>query len=155
MTLVLHILKHNFNTISTTDTAIFSVIIVVWTVIEFPRLLIGYSGNLKEKVPRVFAFMILSTIQPLLYIYFIVYQPVVSPLDYIICSIQLLFYILEYIFGISSLRNFTRVSGIRYKLYFNKDGTLALDEEEDVENKNFVEPFNINTEGDFSDHSEN
>ncbi|KAG2394198.1 hypothetical protein C9374_003962 [Naegleria lovaniensis] len=148
VTVVLHIFKQKNYSITSTNTIIFSVVIVVWTVIEFPRLLIGYSGNLKEKVPRVFAFMILSTIQPLLYIYFFIYQPKVIPLDYIICAIQVIFYALEYIFGIIAMRNFTRVSGIRYKLYFNKDGTLAMDdsgEEDEENNKNHVEPFTTTT----------
>jgi len=81
-----------------------------------------------------------------MFIYFLFYQPDIKPLDIIIGTIQLVFYVLEYIFGIVALRIFTRVSGIRYKMYFNKDGTLALDDpEEDEEiNINKVEAFEDN-----------
>ena len=146
VTFTCHLIKYSRVHVDATGMVIFWLVLIGWTVIEFPRLLIGYTGNLKEKVPRVFAFMILSTIQPLMFIYFLFYQPDIKPLDIIIGTIQLVFYVLEYIFGIVALRIFTRVSGIRYKMYFNKDGTLALDDpEEDEEiNINKVEAFEDN-----------
>ncbi|KAL9658113.1 hypothetical protein ABK040_013026 [Willaertia magna] len=147
-TISLQIFKHSLYRIDNIQTIIFSILLVIWTFIEFPRLYIGYSGNLQEKIPRIFAFMILSTIQPLFYIYFILYQPKIITLDYIICSIQLFFYFIEYLSGIKAMRNFTKVSGVRYRLYFNKDGTLAnedVDDNDGGDNNKNEEELNNNT----------
>lgn len=78
-------------------------------------------------------------------------QPVSIPINIIFGVTQLLLLLLELIFGLMALKRFVHVSGARFSLYFNKDGTLYQPEEE---NKDRVELQEFEGEDTNSDKQE-
>lgn len=99
---------------------------IFWVTAEVVRLLVGYAGNLAEKVPRLLGFLFISVFSLLLQIYFTYFQFQVLPLERIIGLLQAKFIAIEILFGIASLRRLIRISSFRYALHFNDDGTLYI-----------------------------
>lgn len=109
---------------------VFIIIFIASIIIELARVLIGWSGNLSEKVPKTFAFLLFTLFQIALHFYLTIMQPVSIPINIIFGVTQLLLLLLELIFGLMALKRFVHVSGARFSLYFNKDGTLYQPEED-------------------------
>jgi transmembrane protein 17 len=109
---------------------IFIIIFICVVVIEPIRIYSGWTGNLSERVPKTFAFLLLTLLQFGLQIYLSGFQSLNSPLNIIFGVIHLVFLSIETVFGIYAIRNFIRLSGIRFSMYFNSDGTVYQPPEE-------------------------
>jgi len=75
------------------------------------RLFFGYSGNLHEKVPQLFAFVLLSVFPQMV-------------MDFALNLLMLLFLIPEVIFGIRTLKVMIRIQATKFYLqYWQGDDT--------------------------------
>lgn len=81
----------------------------LWGVSETLRLLFGYVGNLREKVPHLLGFLLLSLVPHLpLTLYFVMFQPEMLSYDSWAGAISLGFVLLEFILGIRAVRMLVR-----------------------------------------------
>jgi len=87
------------------------------------RLFFGYSGNLHEKVPQLFAFVLLSVFpQMVMVIYLLAIHQ--FALDFALNLLMLLFLIPEVIFGIRTLKVMIRIQATKFYLqYWQGDDT--------------------------------
>jgi hypothetical protein len=108
----------------------FIVLFICSSAMELPRLYIGWSGNLSEKVPKMFGFLIFTFFQFGIQLYLSGWQFVHMPLNILLGIVNLIFLTLEMIFGIITIRHFIRLSGVRFAMYFNRDGTLYQAQED-------------------------
>lgn len=68
-------------------------------------------------------------------VYFVGFQTNIVPLNQILDIIQIIFMVIELVFGFVAMRNFVRANAIKYSSLFNKDGTLIMDDDSDEEQK--------------------
>ncbi len=109
---------------------IFLIIFICVVVIEPIRIYAGWTGNLSERVPKTFAFLLLTILQFGLQIYLSGFQSLNSPLNIIFGVVHLVFLSIEMVLGIYAIKNFIKLSGIRFSLYFNSDGAIYQPPEE-------------------------
>ena len=75
-------------------------IFAIWSIAEAPRLLFGYSGNLKEKVPQMASFVLLTFFPSLPALcYFLFAEVNKLPLDWALHVIQFAITLAELYFG--------------------------------------------------------
>ena len=75
-------------------------IFAIWTIAEAPRLLFGYTGNLKEKVPQMASFFLLTIFPSLPALcYFLFAEVNKLPLDWVLHVIQFALTLAELYFG--------------------------------------------------------
>lgn len=91
--------------------------LALWGISQGTRLMFGYIGNLREKVPRLLGFLILTLIPHLpLTIYFLVFQPSRKLYDIVASAILAVFAVLEILLGMRTIRKLTRSH--KAKFYF-------------------------------------
>lgn len=75
-------------------------IFAIWSIAEAPRLLFGYTGNLKEKVPQMASFVLLTFFPSLPALcYFLFAEVNKLPLDWALHVIQFAITLAELYFG--------------------------------------------------------
>ena len=80
-------------------------VIAFWCLIEPFRLYYGISGNMKEKVPDIATFLLITIFpQTPFILYFSYIQPVKFPVDPILGSFMLTFLVVEVIYAIQLVR---------------------------------------------------
>ena len=80
-------------------------VIAFWCFIEPFRLYYGISGNMKEKVPDIATFLLITIFpQTPFILYFAYIQPVKFPVDPILGSFMLTFLVIEVIYAIQLVR---------------------------------------------------
>ncbi|CAG5925309.1 unnamed protein product [Menidia menidia] len=101
--------------------------VVLVTVIEVIRLYLGYLGNLKERVPELAAFWLLSfTFQLPVLLFFVTDEgTLILPLERAVHSVYLLFLVSEILASFLALRTMTRKLTLLFHLrQFGKLETL-------------------------------
>lgn len=89
--------------------------LVLWAAAEPGRLFFGYTGNLREKVPQLAAFFLLSIFPQLLIIMYLLFIQHRVPFDYAVNIVMLMFLIPEIIIG-----------NILHKFVFDWEGYLTV-----------------------------
>eukprot|EP00818_Percolomonas_sp_WS_P000075 CAMPEP_0117444700 /NCGR_PEP_ID=MMETSP0759-20121206/5385_1 /TAXON_ID=63605 /ORGANISM="Percolomonas cosmopolitus, Strain WS" /LENGTH=405 /DNA_ID=CAMNT_0005236793 /DNA_START=131 /DNA_END=1348 /DNA_ORIENTATION=+ len=106
------------------------VLLIVTAAGEFLRLAAGFFGNMRERVPRLAAFMVLSAFMLPIQLGFVIGVRTVSLLELVSGILLLIFIILELLLGSFAIWKVVKVSSRRYHLQFNSDGTLYEEAEE-------------------------
>jgi len=76
----------------------------IWAAIEPARLYYGFSGNLRERVPELSTYLLISLFPQLPFILYLAYvQPVQFPSDPILGSFMLVFLLLELAIGVHAV----------------------------------------------------
>ncbi len=79
----------------------------LWVLVEPARLWLGYSGNLRERVPELAAFLLLTVVPQFLVLIFLGFVPSRRfPIETIIVVPQLIFLILEFVTAYYTVRQF-------------------------------------------------
>eukprot|EP01036_Dinobryon_divergens_P023605 gene23605-31968_t len=90
-------------------------VLAIWTAIEPFRLYYGFSGNLRERVPDLAAYLLISVFPQLpLVIYLAFFQPVLFPIDPIMGSLMFIFLVVQVIFGLQTIRKLIRFQTIQF-----------------------------------------
>ena len=97
-------------------------IFAIWAFAEGPRLLFGYTGNLKEKVPQMASFFLLTVFPSLPALaYFLFAEVNKLPLDWALHVIQFGFTLAELVFGYRALRLLIRSQRDRFAVQAHAD----------------------------------
>eukprot|EP00916_Digyalum_oweni_P015257 GHVL01024943.1.p1 GENE.GHVL01024943.1~~GHVL01024943.1.p1 ORF type:complete len:187 (+),score=15.84 GHVL01024943.1:22-561(+) len=91
------------------------------------RLYLGYVGNLEEKVPQLFFFLLITafpTIEIYLFLLF-VRQLHPTPLETALHSLQFIFICFELIFGALAIRSLVQVKNAKFHLSRNWDELMS------------------------------
>ncbi len=84
-------------------------VITFWTFLEPFRLYYGYKGNMKEKVPELATYLLITLFPQIPFVLYLSYvQPVKFPVDPILGSFMLLFLVIEFILGLNSVHEHIR-----------------------------------------------
>ena len=102
-------------------------ITIAWALLEYLRLTLGYSGNLRESVGRTIGSLLLSLGSLGIAVYFILVQANPLPFDVALNGIFLVLVILEVLWLIYNTRNFVKTQTTRFYLYFDRHGALLED----------------------------
>jgi len=123
---------------------------IVMVIFEFARLLLGYIGNLRERVPELTAFWLLTLMVELplgvfeLIIYW--FLPLKAPMIFALELVHFIIIVLQTIFGYIALRILARyqISRFHYKQFemdTNDHQNPAFDWNTDDENPNSIKNF--------------
>ncbi len=81
------------------------IVLCIWFMIEPFRLYYGIRGNMKERVPDIATFLLISIFPQLPFVVFLgFFQTVYYPIDVILGSLMIIFLILNIYFGFRSIR---------------------------------------------------
>jgi len=90
-------------------------VLVIWAVIEPFRLYYGFLGNLKERVPELATYLLISVFpQTPLILYLAYVQPVKFPIDYILGSFMLVFLLAQFGFGLRTVQSQIRTQTAQF-----------------------------------------
>jgi hypothetical protein len=82
----------------------------LYFIVEPVRLTFGFSGNLKEKVPDLATYLLMSVFPQLpLVIYLAYLQSIKFPVDSIVGSIMLIFLVLQIYYGVRTMQRLIRM----------------------------------------------
>jgi len=90
-------------------------VVVVWVCFEPLRIFYGMSGNLKERVPELSTYILMTIFPQMPFIIYLAYvQPVLFPVDPILGSFMLVFLVVQVIFGLQTVRVLIRSQTARF-----------------------------------------
>lgn len=93
------------------------IVFSLWAVAEPVRLLFGYTGNLKEKVPQLAAFFLLTCFPQIpAFVYFLFVETNQLPINYFLNIMQFLFLVVEFVVGWLSIQNLVEIHNARFCL---------------------------------------
>jgi len=81
------------------------IVLVVWIFTEPIRLYYGFTGNLKESVPHLSTYLLMTVFPQLpMVIYLAYFQVLRLPIDAVVGSLMVIFLALQFYFGITTIR---------------------------------------------------
>lgn len=83
------------------------VIEVAWIVLEPMRVSLGYSGNIRGKVPESAGYFILTIPQTIIVIYNLFFQPYIAPLDIGLSTVMLILLLPQALLSYPALKRVT------------------------------------------------
>jgi len=90
-------------------------VVVVWICFEPIRIFYGMSGNLKERVPELSTYILVTIFPQMPFIIYLAYvQPVLFPADPILGSFMLVFLCVQVVFGLQTVRMLIRSQTARF-----------------------------------------
>jgi len=99
---------------------------VIWSFAELFRLNFGYTGNLRERVPQLCAFFLVTIFPQLPCQFFLVnYQGVQLPWDTATSAIHLFFCISELVFSYLAIRRFSAKQGANFFRLLQEDEQIV------------------------------
>ena len=79
-------------------------VLCIWAAIEPARLYYGFSGNLRERVPELSTYLLISLFPQVPFVLYLAYvQPVQFPVDPILGSFMLVFLVFEVVLGVRAV----------------------------------------------------
>jgi|AntAceMinimDraft_5_1070358.scaffolds.fasta_scaffold117544_1 transmembrane protein 17 len=80
-------------------------VMTVWVFFEVVRLYYGISGNMKEQVPELATFLLITIFPQIPFmLYFAYIQPVIFPVDPILGTFMLIYLLVQIYFGLITMR---------------------------------------------------
>eukprot|EP01047_Picozoa_sp_COSAG01_P001489 COSAG01_NODE_34_length_34978_cov_45.798475_16_plen_187_part_00 len=102
-------------------------VFALWTIAEPPRILFGYIGNLKEKVPQMASFVLVTVILSLPCLaYFFFFEQNKLPLDWAMHGIQFSFTVAELVVGRYALTLLIRAQRDRFAVQAHVEGMFQV-----------------------------
>mmetsp|Transcript_5279 Transcript_5279/g.5778 ORF Transcript_5279/g.5778 Transcript_5279/m.5778 type:complete len:153 (+) Transcript_5279:74-532(+) len=81
------------------------IVLVVWIFTEPIRLYYGFTGNLKESVPHLSTYLLMTVFPQLpMVIYLAYFQVLRLPIDAVVGSLMVIFLALQFYFGVTTIR---------------------------------------------------
>jgi hypothetical protein len=90
-------------------------VVIIWAVLEPLRLYYGISGNLKESVPSLATYLLVTIFPTTPFILYLAYiQPVLFPIDPIIGSLMVVCLVVQFIMGFNATRKIIRSQTVQF-----------------------------------------
>lgn len=90
-------------------------VVVIWAFLEPLRLYYGFSGNLKENVPSLATYLLVTLFPQMPFILYLAYiQPVLFPIDPIIGSLMVVFLVVQFVLGFAATRKIIRSQTVQF-----------------------------------------
>ncbi|XP_064392157.1 transmembrane protein 17B-like [Halichondria panicea] len=92
-------------------------IYIVMVIVETARLYLGYQGNLREKIPELTGFWLLTLLQTPLTLYLLVnMDAVILPLERAVNIVLLLFLLAQLLLGLRALQLMVKAQAVKFHL---------------------------------------
>mmetsp|Transcript_21944 Transcript_21944/g.30149 ORF Transcript_21944/g.30149 Transcript_21944/m.30149 type:complete len:152 (-) Transcript_21944:272-727(-) len=90
-------------------------VLSIWAAIEPFRLYYGFSGNLKERVPDLAAYLLISVFPQLPFVIYLAFvQPVLFPIDPIMGSLMFIFLVVQVFIGLQTIQKMIRFQTVQF-----------------------------------------
>ena len=98
--------RHGFYYCNTFQRSLLLPVYCSWFVVEFPRLYLGYKGVLRDKLPEIAAFALLSFFPQVWIVAYLGFmQEIILPFDTVLGTMMMIFTVLELAFSWKLLRS--------------------------------------------------